>query len=1260
MALKEDMWYLLSVAVMAVLVTNFGLRQVGNANADLLEIILGSSRLERFAEAAGYYSPVAVADATTIAQGDPAFVLDVLDNDNFGAYNNSPGFVPPMGLFLLDLPSTISNIQGDTGASISVVNTGTATTNSNGRQTDGELQIDTTDNFAGTLTFDYDVCDRDISQEAGQCATGTVTITVEGPNTPPTGQDITVTLPANIGSYRIFRTNSSPAFLDFYNDDDGDAFAGIRIDTLPGNGVIKDGLGNALQVGDFLDFRQSPGQRLTYEINRGFSGTDSLTYSMYDGTDFALSSNTITYNVEASTPPVAVADGTAQNPLEFSANQQFFIDVLNNDYDEDHYTSTYSTTTYSGSTTTYTTYYGYLYLSDDSQISNIAGDTNAIITVDTEYSSSNNGAAINSGFETNGRVSVIPSNGYTGPLTFDYQMCSSMSSGEPIGSSGCATGTVTVEIQNGANNAPTVGVVFAGTPEDMPYQFNESNFDNGSLANGYQDQDGDPLASISVDSLPTNGSLLLYGQPLTQGEIDDGVIIDADFINPDPNVYPGLEGLQYLPDDDFCGFDSFRWNASDGVSGFAAQNAPMNIFVDCENDIPTVSNFAVTTPYETMYQFNQNPSLFVQNYTDRDRLEDQGGPVGSELIAIRIQTTPNNGFLQVGGVTVNTGDYVEDLASLEYVPTTGFSGDDTFTWVAYDNVYLDVSDGQREFTPENPPYGGPTPQTPSNTATTTITVGPAPVNQPPSAGDFLSGTEEDTPKTFGAADFAVAYSDPESDPLASVRVETLPVNGTLTYAGNSVSAGQEILAAELNQLVYTPASNFNGTDPFDYNASDGSNYAVEGGTVNFLVNALNDAPEVGDFSFTTPYETPFGFGLEEGGSLFSENFSDVDAETANAANEAWVLATVQIVTLPSQGSLIIEGESEPLAVGVFLTPQEARQLRYVPNPEATGADSFEWNGDDGFIQPFAGGAGPLRLQATADENATVNITILEPDDNAPTAGGFSITTEFNQPYDFSTGEFEENFDDPDGDPLEAAVLVDLPEEGTMLYNGSEYAGEEIPRGELNTLRYVPDNGFVGSDALSYQVIARGVPSPTAVIGITVNDYQPVRISLTKDTPDNEVVIDRQVCVQAQVTNPNTFELENVVVRLITQEDKAPFVVGSYRISGGKEVRGVNDSTTQFDLTLSSLAAGETVDISNCVLPKTQDLSVVDGTTFLEGSDRRSEDKVELQPPREEVRSKPAEKPPLVRTGGWDLPLAITGVLQFLILSAVWFVKRWRK
>jgi hypothetical protein len=119
-------------------------------------------------------------------------------------------------------------------------------------------------------------------------------------------------------------------------------------------------------------------------------------------------------------------------------------------------------------------------------------------------------------------------------------------------------------------------------------------------------------------------------------------------------------------------------------------------------------------------------------------------------------------------------------------------------------------------------------------------------NQAPVVSDFTLVGAEDNVLTFTAADFTAHYSDPDGDALVSVRIESLPANGTLKLNGVAVSAGQVIAAADLGGLVFVPDLNFYGQPTFTYTASDGfSGFALAPATVTLHIqSAAEQAAEI--------------------------------------------------------------------------------------------------------------------------------------------------------------------------------------------------------------------------------------------------------------------------------------------------------------------------------------------------------------------------------------------------------------------------------
>ena len=128
----------------------------------------------------------------------------------------------------------------------------------------------------------------------------------------------------------------------------------------------------------------------------------------------------------------------------------------------------------------------------------------------------------------------------------------------------------------------------------------------------------------------------------------------------------------------------------------------------------------------------------------------------------------------------------------------------------------------------------------TRTYTLTVTRQAAVDNTAPTASDASVTTNEDTAHTFAAAD--VNFSDSDGDALASVTVVTLPAEGALALNGTAVTAGQVVPAADIAQLVFTPAANGNGTGyaRFTFRVSDGTDLSASAYTMTVNVTAVND------------------------------------------------------------------------------------------------------------------------------------------------------------------------------------------------------------------------------------------------------------------------------------------------------------------------------------------------------------------------------------------------------------------------------------
>ena len=145
-----------------------------------------------------------------------------------------------------------------------------------------------------------------------------------------------------------------------------------------------------------------------------------------------------------------------------------------------------------------------------------------------------------------------------------------------------------------------------------------------------------------------------------------------------------------------------------------------------------------------------------------------------------------------------------------FVPTLNYNGTSTFTWKGHDGTVYS-----------------------SNTATTTITINP--VNDAPVISSFSLTGVEDTTITLAANDFTTHFSDVENQTLASLRVLSLPSNGTLRLSTTPVTINQVIPVASLNNLNFVPTADWNGTTTFSWEATDGQLYSVASAIVTLVV-----------------------------------------------------------------------------------------------------------------------------------------------------------------------------------------------------------------------------------------------------------------------------------------------------------------------------------------------------------------------------------------------------------------------------------------
>ena len=304
-------------------------------------------------------------------------------------------------------------------------------------------------------------------------------------------------------------------------------------------------------------------------------------------------------------------------------------------------------------------------------------------------------------------------------------------------------------------------------------------------------------------------------------------------------------------------------------------------------------------------------------------------PSSSDLSLTTDEDTPIN-FSLIGNdvdstLTYTTSNPANGVLSCinencTYTPNSNYNGTDSFTYT--------VSDG--EF---------------SSSSNVTITVNP--ISDIPVSNDLSLTTNEDTDLNFN-----LNATDNDGDILTYIIVSN-PANGTLNCTADA--------------CLYSPNTNYNGTDSFTYKVNDGtsdSNTAT--GTINVV--SINDVPISNDNTYS--------FLKNSTDNSIILTASDVENSTLNYS----------IVSNVSNGTLNCTNEN----------------CLYTPNNDYVGTDSFTFKANDG----------------EDDSNvSSITITIVEPN-SQPTAD--------NQTLSFLEDSLNNSItltgNDPDGDTLTYTII----------------------------------------------------------------------------------------------------------------------------------------------------------------------------------------------------------------------------------------------
>lgn len=687
----------------------------------------------------------------------------------------------------------------------------------------------------------------------------------------------------------------------------------------------------------------------------------------------------------------------------------------------------------------------------------------------------------------------------------------------------------------------------------------------GVLLNDF-DYDDDPLTA-SVDVGPAHGTLNLL-----------------------PNG-----SFSYTPTTGFSGTDQFSYRANDGLqlgsttvvtlrvdavnrapsassdALIAAEDTTLSLTSpgvlsnDNDPDGDTLSALLVTPPSHGTLTLNPDGSLAYTpsahfNGTDSFTYRVTDGQVPSAPASVSITVNPVNDapsalpdvFATSRDVSLNApapGVLVNDTdienqpltatvvtapshgtlilapnGSFTYTPSSGFAGVDSFTYK--------VSDGSLD------------------SSAVSVTINVTAVNRPPVANSDTFSISEDQALSISTPGVLSNDADPDGDPITAL-LATGPSHGTLSLALNG-------------SFLYTPAANFNGSDSFTYQASDGVTASAPV-VVRIDVNAVNDAPSATPASVVTPEDTPVAFTLAgtdpennslsfqvlvapskgtlsgtipaltytpaahfNGSDSFSFKVTDGSADSVPATisitvspvndppvsfDNAYSTATDTSLVVAAPGVLANDTDIESSTLTAVLASAPSHGLltlnvnggfTYTPASGYTGPDAFTYKASDGSLE-------------SSTSTVTLSVGLAN---RPPSSGGDTYSTTEDQALSIVIPGVLANDLDPDGDTL-TALLITPPTHGTLSLRTD------------GSFLYTPSGNYFGPDSFTYQstdgslqsaattvsinISAVNDPPTAAAQSLSLNEDSALAITLTGSDPESAPLIFSIVSTPAKGT-----------------------------------------------------------------------------------------------------------------------------------------------
>ena len=918
-----------------------------------------------------------------------------------------------------------------------------------------------------------------------------------------------------------------------FSDVDGDSFAGVRIESLPANGILRNN-GSPISV---TPFEVSNITQLSYQADANSNGAN-LTAFQFEVIDSGASTNVsqgnyqMTVNVAAVNDPAQVAQNNGATAPELGSVTLGSGNLASTDIDDADSALQYTVVS--------TPAYGEL-----KRVSSVLGagasftqaDINSGLISYTQ--TDNSGRPVTDGFV----FSVVDDEGL-GVSGQNFVISITLNSAPVISAGGVlnyleddpATPVSGVSLSDADNDLITGAIVQISSN----YQINEDSL-------GFSDQNG--ITGTFTDATGTmtltgNASLAAY----------QAALASVTYFNDSQNPAELTRTVTYQVTDDF-GLQSAPATAAVNVA--RVNDAPTQVantgltiltgdtqvisanelqYTDIEDGAASIGYTLVNAPAGALLLNNVALSVsdsFTQDDINNNRISFTAGAPGSDSFTVNVRDSGNagpDGVVFAVTVSANAPPVVTAGATLNYsenAPATVIDSGISITDAESNDIQSAMVQISAEYAGAQDVLVCPTaiapisctpgagslafsgtasiaayqnalravsyrnssdsPSTQTRTVSYTVTdsangvsgsanafINVSAVNDAPTTADNTITINEDEPRALLSTDFP--FNDVDGDSLQSVTIVSLPANGALQLNGAAVSTGQAVTLAQLGagQLVFTPASNDSGSPyaSFAFNVSDGVASAAASATLTINVAAVNDAPVI---------TANAGLTVKQNNQITLSTAMLSAADVDDAASS--ILFTV--TTPPASGSLSASS----------FTQQDLLNGAVSYTAAGAGSDSFTFNVQD------AAGAGPQAqtFMITVNPNQPPVVTaggVLDYTENdAPTAinGVASITDVDDAQMQSATVQITGNFvstEDVLTCPVSLASGLACDDSTPGLVSITSASTNSIADylAAMNAVRYenTSDNPDTTARVVSYSIVDdEGNNSSTAAAGINV-------------------------------------------------------------------------------------------------------------------------------------------------------------------------------